>query len=184
MPIFGLPLVKILPIGIKFITDPMKSALKNHCKTHPGFRHYVIELGYWSTNWTTKFRLREKNLTRTKEQTKQLSKIDEAKAIETGAEVVASVFNAVVSRVLLYLVYYMSIDAEKKKKEQERLERLEETKLLTSYGEAIGELRLQIIEVNERIEKLEKKNQSMLEKLLAGKEKEENTNASQLKDDG
>ena len=149
---FGIPFIKLFPVLFKFVSDPAKSMLKTQAKESEWLKARIIRGATWYNTWTVRLRFRNNDIKRTPEQIKAASKISDKKAIELGVELINSFVGTVISIVLIYAVMYIQNeqDAEKKRKESEK--RLEEIKLMTSYGVAIGEIQQEMVKIGQQMD--------------------------------
>jgi len=112
----GIPLLKLIPLGWKFVTKPIESGFKAYIKRSPKFKTKAISIGETYNYYTVMLRYKMNGVTRTPEQIMKMSKVHEGKAMDIACDVATNFVSTGLALIFLgvWQLYQDQIDEEKK----------------------------------------------------------------------
>uniref|UniRef100_A0A1A9WU75 OPA3-like protein CG13603 n=1 Tax=Glossina brevipalpis TaxID=37001 RepID=A0A1A9WU75_9MUSC len=152
MVIGAFPVLKLGILAIKQVSKPIANVIKVHAKGHPFFRHYVCMPPAQLYNWIeVKTKMWALNLGRPV----QVPPLNEAMAIELGANLLGECIIFVIGAAALIVEYNRQLKKEAKKEENSKLEKAEITNRMAELSFRIERQDAQIREMSRVVSELE-----------------------------
>ncbi|KAL9900462.1 putative OPA3-like protein CG13603 [Glossina fuscipes fuscipes] len=152
MVIGAFPVVKLAVLAVKQVSKPLANVIKNHAKGNPLFRHYICMPPAQLYNWIeVKTKMWALNLGRPI----QVPPLNEAMAIELGANLLGECIIFAIGAAALIVEYSRQLKKEAKKEENLQLEKAELTNRMAEINFRIERQDAQLREISRVVSELE-----------------------------